>query len=133
MAQLGQNERITYTAKNMQSGLEGLIAYVLKPTGERLGPFSVVEFSDVNFKGIYYFDFATNKLTDDFGTYTGVIISPLEGHRAPFKIVYEAISVGELEDIAESVTDSIKLLNKADIEVEISEIEEITVEMSEGV
>lgn len=130
MAQLGQNERIVYTAKNLQSGLTGLTAYVLKPNGSRVGPFNVVEFADVNFKGFYFFDFITDKNNDDFGTYTGVIISPNEGHRTPFKIVYEEISVGELGDITEGIEESIKLLNKADIEVDVdNDLDEVTVEV----
>lgn len=132
MAQLGQNERITYTAKNLQSGLTDLTAYVLKPNGSRLGPFDVDEYGDANFKGFYFFDFITSKTTDAFGTYTGVIISPTEGHRSAFKIVYEEISVGELGNITDSISDSIKLLNKADIEIGIDELEEVTVEISGG-
>ncbi len=131
MAQLGQKERITYTAKNLKSGLDDLTAYIIKPNGVKVGPFDVEEYSDPIFTGFYYFDFFTNKSTDDFGTYTGVIVSPTENHRAPFKIVYEEISVGELSDIVDSVTDAIKMLNRADIDVEVDEQEEISVTIDE--
>ena len=125
MAQLGQKERITYTAKNLRSGLDDLTAYVIKPNGAKVGPFEVLEYADSNFRGFYFFDFHTNKSIDDFGTYTGVIVSPTEIHRAPFKIVYDEISVGELNDIVDSVTDAIKMLSKVDLEVTVEDNQEI--------
>ena len=132
MAQLGQAERITYTAKELRSGLSDIEGYVKKPSGVTIGPFPLVEFSDTLFKGIYYFDFQTNLLTDDYGTYIVMVVSPTEKHRTPVKIVFDKLSIGELNDIVAKVNDAIKRLNQVDINVTVEDIDEISVSIIEG-
>ena len=129
MATLGQPERVVYISKNLVSGLTDIKARVSKPNGDILGPFTLQEFSDVNFKGFYYFDFPSSP-SDDYGTYVGVITSPSEkNHRAPFKITYETISIDGVEEVLSEITEVIKLINNVDVELDIEDIEEIEVEL----
>lgn len=128
MATLGQDEKIVYISKNLVSGLTNVKARVSKPNGDIVGPFTLTEFSDPEFKGFYYFNFSTNASTDDNGTYVGVISSPSENnHRTAFKINYDTIAIEGVEDVLNEVTEVLKLINNVDVEVEVEPLDEIEV------
>lgn len=88
MAKLGRPARIVYQAKNSLSGLTDIIARVFKPDGSQAGNYPLIAISGVHFSGFYYFDYITS-VGDDLGDYIGVVISPTEGIKTPFKINYD--------------------------------------------
>lgn len=131
MAQLGRPETVVYSAKNLQTGLTDIKAYVRKPDGVIVGPIALTEMSNINFKGFYTFNFETLE-TDDFGIYTGVIVSPNEdNYRTPFKINYEQISIAELSAVSEAIVETLKNMSQVESDVDVEEVEtdiEVSVE-----
>lgn len=82
---LGRPYRVFYTAKNIQSGLSGIVANVLRPDGSIVGPFNLLELANTNFSGIYYFDFLTTQLMPE-GEY---LITVKEGsYKSPVKVTF---------------------------------------------
>lgn len=78
------DRRIIYQAKNLKTGLEGIYARVLSPSGEDFGTYFLQELTG-EFSGIYFFVFPEVEHMAH-GDYIGMIISPPEGHKAPFKV-----------------------------------------------
>lgn len=98
---LGRPYRVFYTAKNIQSGLSGIVANVLKPDGSIVGPFNLLEIANSNFSGVYYFDFLTTQLMPE-GEY---LITVLEGsYKSPVKVSYSLPT-----DSSESIFDGQKI------------------------
>jgi len=133
MAQLGRPETVVYVSKELKSGLGNIKAYVRKPDGSIIGPFSLAESTHPHFSGVYSFNFETNQAVDSYGIYVGIIESSMENHRAPFKINYEQISIAELNEITSQVVEALKLMNQveSDIELESNE-DEIEIIVGEG-
>ena len=134
MASLGKPETVLYTAKNLASGLPDIFAKVIKPNGDIVGPFSLVEMSEPEFAGVYKFEFLTDEFNDPLGTYVGVICSPSElNYRTPFKITFDELEIAQLNDMVEDIRRSLILLRQADVELNIEEsIDEIEVEVANG-
>lgn len=130
MAQLGKPEKVVYTAKQLTTGLTDIKAYVMKPNGDIVGPFPLLEVDDNNFEGIYTFSFHTDSVNDEHGVYVGIIVSPSENHRTSFKLNYESLEINELNSMVVSIANSLALIKQADIELDLQNaIDEIEVEV----
>ena len=116
MANLGTPERIYFQAKDFESGLTDITAYVTYANSSVAGPFLLSELSDIKFKGFYYFDFPT-LITDPFGNYLGIIKSPSQDLQIPFKVEYQKVTVDQLQSVVDTINESIKLLKPSDLDV----------------
>lgn len=130
MAQLGTPEKVIYTARNLLTGLTDIVAYIMKPDNSIVGPFALTEIANVNFTGLYTFDFITDVNNDEYGVYTGKIVSPTEDITVPFKLSYMPLDILQLNEIQDNIKESLALLRDVDIEVEMDDLtDEITIEM----
>lgn len=83
---IGRPYKVVYCAKNFKTGITGITAKVLKPDGSVHSNYTLSEFSESGFEGMYFFNFLSNSV-DPYGEYTVAIDSPNEGnHKAKFKI-----------------------------------------------
>lgn len=106
---LGRPYRVFYTAKNIQSGLSGIVANVLKSDGSIVGPFNLLEIANSNFSGVYYFDFLTTQLMPE-GEY---LITVLEGsYKSPLKVSYSLPTESESIFDGQKITGTIKMAQK---------------------
>lgn len=106
---LGRPYRVFYTAKNIQSGLSGIVANVLKADGSISGPFNLLEIANSNFSGVYYFDFLTTQLMPE-GEY---LITVLEGsYKSPLKVSYSLPTESESIFDGQKITGTIKMAQK---------------------
>jgi len=88
MELLGKPYKIVYESKNFVSGLTGIIATLIKPDGNTLGPFALTEIAESGFSGVYSAN-VTLTTSDQEGMYTGVIFSPNEGNYSrAFKVSF---------------------------------------------
>lgn len=88
---LGTPYRFTYTARGFSSGLS-LSAKVIKPNGSVLGTFSLVEFAEIEFAGVYYFDMLTTQLMPE-GEYV-VVVNEI-GYKIAGKVSMRLPNAGE--------------------------------------
>jgi len=86
---LGHPYRIVYNARDNRTLLGDVIAYVVKPNGVTEGPFSLIEFANVNFKGLYFFDYLTT-LSSLEGEYVARISSVVDGIRTAVSFTLSA-------------------------------------------
>lgn len=77
MAVLGKNYIILWTSRALVSGLENVSAHIIKSNGVKIGPLSLVEYSDPILKGVYYHNYSTTEL-DPEGDWIIKIDSPEE-------------------------------------------------------
>lgn len=89
---LGTPYRFVYTARGFTSGLT-LFAKVIKPNGSVLGTFSLVEFSDPAFVGVYYFDMLTTQLMPE-GEYA-IVVTEDANFKQTGKVSMRLPSAGE--------------------------------------
>lgn len=105
---IGRPLTVTYMAKNYQTGLTNIRAYVMKPDLTVVGAFPLMEYIHPLFSGVYSFEYVTN-MTDSEGKYLITIVSPTEGHRvnisANFKRILSSGSItsGDVEAIVNGV------------------------------
>lgn len=79
MATLGKKYTVVYESKNLRTGITGITTTIKKPDGSTIGAFSLTEYSEPEFSGIYYAEFNTS-VNDPVGEWIGVINSPNEGN-----------------------------------------------------
>lgn len=106
---LGRPYRVFYTAKNIQSGLTGIVANVMRPDGVVLGPFTLLELANTNFSGIYYFDLLTTQLMPE-GEY---LVTVKEGsYKSPVKITFTLPTEQEVNIDTQKIIGTIKVSQK---------------------
>jgi hypothetical protein len=99
--------RVTYQSRSFQVGLSDIVSTVLKPNGNVVGVFRLVEFPSP-MKGRYYFDFLTSA-NDTEGEYFAAIFSPSEGIQDTLRIsLYLALDTNILSAKVDSLSDAIK-------------------------
>ena len=87
MAILGIPFKITYWAKNAQSGLTSITAKVMRPDGAIIGPLILTEVADAFFAGSYTATY-TPGVSDPEGNYIIALSSPGESSHKAFKTEY---------------------------------------------
>jgi hypothetical protein len=84
---LGIPFRFHYQASGNTAGLFDIVAKVRGPNGELVGIFNLVEMTDQDFRGVYYFDLLTNALGPE-GEYTVIVLEGTSGIRSPARVSF---------------------------------------------
>lgn len=134
---LGVPKRIVYVAKNYSTGLSGVYCKIQKPNGSIVGIFNMIEYTDIDFKGMYFFDYITS-LADPAGDYVAIIVSTSENHRVSKKFnmfrdpATAILNVGRLSVNLEGEIEAEELLDmevpQDSIELEL--VDESSIEMN---
>lgn len=66
MPKVGEAYRVYYSASNGAAGLHGIVYYIHKPNGARIGPYAMSELDPVRAPGIYYDDFLDGDVEGDY-------------------------------------------------------------------
>lgn len=95
MAYLGTPYRVIYESKDLRPGLTDVKAFIVKPDSSVAGVFTFAEMPFQSMAGIYVFDLMTS-LNDVEGEWMGMIHSPSEGNKSPFRISMQRNPVNEI-------------------------------------
>lgn len=87
MAILGVPFKISYWAKDAQSGLSSITAKIMRPDGIIIGPLILTELADAFFAGSYSATYTPGE-NDPEGNYIIAISSPNENSHKAFKTEY---------------------------------------------
>ena len=88
MAILGTPHRIVYAARGLAVGLVGVSARIKRPNQTEV-ILALAPMSGADFAGLYYADLITTE-DQPAGEWIGVVVSPQEGIRSPFRVSFEA-------------------------------------------
>jgi hypothetical protein len=101
---LGTPYKFTYTARGFSSGLS-LTAKVMRPNGSLHGTYSLTEFVDPSFSGVYFFDLLTTQLNPE-GEYTIVVTE--NDYKAAGKVSMRIPAEGDPMPVCEPIKAIIK-------------------------
>lgn len=98
MAHLGTPYRVIYESKDLRPGLTDVKAFIVKPDSSVAGVFTFAEMPFQSMAGIYAFDLMTS-LDDVEGEWVGMIHSPSEGNKSPFRVSFQRNPANEIRAI----------------------------------